>query len=352
MVEITRFQTMYDFNAEEEGELSVRIGEILYQLESDLLDECPQGWIFVRSDIRVNEEMRCGYVPRDFIRQIYQPAGSTPIAQQVPEGSANPATVADAVVPTSSDHSFSSLVTTTTKVNEGSSSKVFFEVPPPSTFTLSTSSETVEHLTKSTTSANDYGLKLKNERDVFNHLSSSTTSLPLRGGMMGAYTPSNTVVDISRFLPKSDVNNSTTKSNRHETSLTTVLDSSYSQPLLKAAASSTDVATAQIPAAIISIPNAPHPVASTPIPYSAYAPPFTSSFASVPSSASKTMIDTSDLLDMSRRAETFLEQLTSNHIDSVSELNSINRQLMAAVSSSDDLLRSISLAESAIDKEL
>lgn len=62
-----RFTVLYEFTAEDEGEMSVAVGDELYQVSSDHSDDCPEGWIFVRKILADGSEY--GYVPRDYIEQ-------------------------------------------------------------------------------------------------------------------------------------------------------------------------------------------------------------------------------------------------------------------------------------------
>lgn len=62
-----KYKVLYDFNAEEDGEMSVRTGEIVVQVaQTTGVDEAPDGWILVE----VTEDNEKGFVPIDYLEKI------------------------------------------------------------------------------------------------------------------------------------------------------------------------------------------------------------------------------------------------------------------------------------------
>ena len=57
----SKFIVLYEFNAEDEGEISVKKDEIVTSVPNNN----PEGWIIVRKSDNVK-----GYVPRDYIQEI------------------------------------------------------------------------------------------------------------------------------------------------------------------------------------------------------------------------------------------------------------------------------------------
>ncbi|ORC78778.1 putative SH3 domain protein [Trypanosoma theileri] len=86
------FRVLYNFNAEDNVELSVKKGEIVIPIDGDVMD----GWIKVEV---LNDAKRRGFVPLNFLRETTQPSespqapqplsGATPTARQpsaIPKG--------------------------------------------------------------------------------------------------------------------------------------------------------------------------------------------------------------------------------------------------------------------------
>jgi hypothetical protein len=57
-------------------------------------------------------------------------------------------------------------------------------------------------------------------------------------------------------------------------------------------------------------------------------------------------------MDVTRRAESLLEQILSGKSELVAGLSSLSSQLSASAQASDELLRSISLVETSLDSEI
>ncbi len=58
------FKALYDFNAEEEGELTVKANDILHDCSGT--DPTPEGWILVKN----SKSLQVGFVPRNYIESI------------------------------------------------------------------------------------------------------------------------------------------------------------------------------------------------------------------------------------------------------------------------------------------
>lgn len=82
-----RFKVQYDFQAEDEGELTVRCGEIVVSIDDDH-ETAADGWLLVVTEI----DRREGYVPSDYLEKLPDVAAVPTDNAQLP---APPATRSD-----------------------------------------------------------------------------------------------------------------------------------------------------------------------------------------------------------------------------------------------------------------
>lgn len=270
------FRVLFDFVPEEEGELEVGTGDLLFQLEPDCVDECPPGWIFVRKDLG-NGVVRCGYVPRDFLQLV----GS----------SSSRAATHDETTTAPAKH-----LTSSSEVN-------------------------VHHRSRETESSSS-----NDPSSMAFPRGGKPLSLPASArpdDHPPATSSANKIVDISHFLPPGS-----------------------STPLRGVTIPSTPmVATRGGPGTETSSTIS----SSSTTPHQGYI-----SFTAAASVHRAVVTDTttSDLIDITRRAESLFEQILSSKSELVAELSSLSRQLSASAQASDELLRSISLAEVSLDSEI
>jgi len=227
----TVYRVLFDFVAEGDGELTVRIGEELVCLEEG--GDCPEGWLFVRKDLGDGDSL-CGYVPRDFL-EVAPDSRSPPLS--------------------------------------------------PSSLSFSPAVGGAQHQT-------------------LPPMPSSPLAVPREVASLVAPP---TVVDISQFLPRGSP---TSTPMVHRSPTPTFNSNSNSNSYARATASSSS------------------------------------------SRYTATYDGKGDLMGASRQAEALLEQLVSAQSDALTDLNVIARQAATAAQSSDDLLRNISLLETALDSEV
>jgi len=269
------FRVLFDFVPEEDGELPVSSGDLLFQLEPDLSDECPPGWIFVRKDLG-NGVIRGGYVPRDFLQLV---GSSTYRAGASHDEGAGAGFATAKQLTSTSDH----------RSREAESSS-----GDPSSMVFSRGG----------------------------------APLPMTHPRPDDHPPpsANKIVDISHFLPPGS--------------------SSSSTPLRDVMIPSTPMVATRGGAGTEAYSAISTSKSSTTPGY------FSSTAAASVHRAVVADTTTSDLMDVTRRAESLLEQILSGKSELVAGLSSLSSQLSASAQASDELLRSISLVETSLDSEI
>ena len=264
------YRAMYDFVAEEEGEMSVGVGDELYQTEADAAEESPPaGWLFVRG------KAGCGYVPRDFLAQV------RPELEEATVPTAR-AGAAEAIAPASP-------AAATTVANKTTASAIFMTNSSPP---VSPSSERGGALSDSSlfSISHDGTLALASPAP-------SPRRSPEVHETPAAPLANTNTVDISRLIPQ--------------------------PPRCDEAAT-----LSQSRSAVFNSPAG-----------SVYG-------------RSRAGGDSSDLMDITRRAESLLETILSAQSEVMTDLSVVSRQAAKTSQSTDELLRSITQVEAAIESEL